>query len=77
MTDSDNILEIRGRRIGAGNGVTWQATNLSIGACLLPDRWFPDRTYPNHNNIPDHTIDVYIYPDLQLPRPVLLHLTEL
>ena len=47
----------------------------SLAPRLLSDRhlsncWFPDCTNPDHNNIPDHCLDVYIYPDLQLSRPV-------
>ena len=38
--------------------------------CHLSDRRFPDCSYINHKNIPDHSIDAYSYPDLHLPRPV-------
>ena len=48
--------------------VYWEALRL-LSDHRLSYRLFSDPTYPDHNNIPDHSIYVYIYPDLQLPRP--------
>ena len=37
---------------------------------VSPSGVFPTSPSPTIYSFPDHSIDVYIYPDLQLPRPV-------
>ena len=63
------LVQDRSRKLGRQIDKKLSTTALRLFSDRwLSDRLLSDRTYPDHNNNPDQSIDVYMSPDLHFPR---------